>query len=150
MSRRGGIIDVFPPCSQLPVRIEFSGNQIESMRCFDPESQRSTSPVSSLIITPAREFMPMADSSEVVTGSVLDYLGSDALLVLDDPEGIELAVTRLNEETQELRATKIERGELPEDFPSPYLTWEELESQMKEKRRLALLNAVRLSAISYQ
>jgi transcription-repair coupling factor (superfamily II helicase) len=135
MSKRGGIIDVFPPCSQLPVRIEFFGNQIESMRCFDPESQRSTSPVSSLVVTPAKEFISMADSSEVVDGSVFDYLGSDALLVLDDPEEIELAVTRLNEETQELRATKMERGELPEDFPPPYLTWEELESQMKERDR---------------
>jgi len=138
MSKRGGIIDVFPPCSQLPVRIEFVGNQIESMRGFDSASQRSTSPVSSLVITSAREFVPMVDSPGVVTGSVLDYLGSDALLVLDDPEGIELAVTRLNEETQELRAAKIQRGELPEDFPAPYLTWDELESQMKEKPRLAL------------
>ncbi len=138
MSKRGGIIDVFPPCSQLPVRIEFFGNQIESMRCFDPKSQRSTSSVSSLIVTPAKEFIPIADSSEVVAGSVFDYLGGDALLVLDDPEGIELTITRLNEEAQELRATKMERGELPEDFPSPYFTWEELESQMKEKHRLAL------------
>jgi len=138
MSKRGGIIDVFPPCSQLPVRIEFFGNQVESMRCFDPESQRSTSPVSSLIVTPAKEFIPMADSSGVVAGSVFDYLAGDALLVLDEPEGIELTITRLNEETQELRAAKMERGELPEDFPSPYLTWEELESQMKERHRLAL------------
>jgi len=141
-SKRGGIIDVFPPCSQLPVRIEFFGNQIESMRCFDPESQRSTSPVSSLIITPAREFIPIANSSEMVGGNVLDYLGNDALLVLDDPKGIELAITRLNEEAQELRAAKMKSGELPEDFPSPYLTWEELESQMKERHRLTLLNAV--------
>ncbi|HUW46341.1 MAG TPA: transcription-repair coupling factor, partial [Dehalococcoidia bacterium] len=135
ISKRGGIIDVFPPCSQLPVRIEFFGNQVEGMRCFDPENQRSTSSVSSLIVTPAKEFIPMADSSGMVAGSVFDYLGGDALLVLDDPEGIELAITRLNEETQELRATKIERGELPQDFPSPYLTWEELESQMKERDR---------------
>jgi transcription-repair coupling factor (superfamily II helicase) len=148
MSKRGGIIDIFPPCSQLPVRIEFFGNQIESMRCFDPESQRSTSPISSVIVTPARdpalnqiECWAGADNTEVVNGSVLDYLGGDALLVLDDPEGIELAVIRLNEETQELRASKTERGELPEDFPSPYLTWEELESQMKERHRLALLSA---------
>jgi len=138
MGKRGGIIDVFPPCSQFPVRIEFFGNQIESMRCFDPESQRSTSPVSSVIVTPAREFMPGADSREVVAGSVLDYLCGDVLLVLDDPEGIELSVTRLNEETQELRATKMKKGELPEDFPPPHLTWEELESQMKRRHRLAL------------
>jgi transcription-repair coupling factor (superfamily II helicase) len=142
MGKRGGIVDVFPPCSQSPVRIEFFGNQIESMRCFDPESQRSTGPVSSLIITPARESMPTADSSEAVAGSVLDYLDGDALLVLDDPEGTELAVARLSEETQELRNTKMERGELPEDSPSPYLTREELESQLKEKHRLMLLNAV--------
>jgi transcription-repair coupling factor (superfamily II helicase) len=145
MSRRGGIIDVFPPSSQSPVRIEFTGNQIESMRCFDPESQRSASPTSSLLVTPARELIQKGDSSEVVAGSVLDYLGSDALLVLDDPEGIELAVSRLNEETQELRTAKMESGELPEEFPSPYLTWEELESRIEEKRRLALL-----SAINYQ
>ncbi len=138
MSKRGGIIDVFPPGSQLPVRIEFFGNQIESMRCFDPESQRSTGLISSLIVTPAKELIPKGDSSEVMDGNTLDYLGGEALLVLDEPEGIELAVTRLNEETQELRATKIESGELPEDFPPPYLTWEELESQMKERRRLTL------------
>jgi len=145
MSKRGGIIDVFPPCSQLPVRIEFFGNQIESMRCFDPESQRSTSPVSSVIVTPAKdpalnlvECWAGADSSEAVNGSVLDYLGGDDLLVLDDLEGIELTITRLNEETQELRAAKMERGELPEDFPPPYLTWQELESRMEGRHRLAL------------
>jgi transcription-repair coupling factor (superfamily II helicase) len=150
MSRRGGIIDVFPPSSQSPVRIEFSGDQIETMRCFDPESQRSTSPISSLLVTPARELMRKGDGSELIAGSVLDYLGSDALLVLDDPEGIELAVARLNEETDELRAAKMERGELPEDLPSPYLTWEELESRIEEKRRLTLLNAIshQLSAAS--
>lgn len=135
MSRRGGIIDVFPPCSQLPVRIEFFGNQVESMRCFDPESQRSASSVSSLIITPAKEAIPIADGFEVMDGSVLNYLGGGALLVLDDPEGIGLTITRLNEEAQELRATKMERGELPQDFPPPYFTWEELESQMKVRDR---------------
>jgi transcription-repair coupling factor (superfamily II helicase) len=138
MSKRGGIVDVFPPCSQLPVRIEFFGNQVESMRYFDPESQRSASSVSSLIITPAKEAIPIADGFEVGAGSIFDYLGGDALLVLDDPEGIKLAVTRLSEEAQELKATKVEKGELPEDFPFPYLTWEELESQVKERHRLVL------------
>ncbi|OGN97194.1 MAG: transcription-repair coupling factor [Chloroflexi bacterium RBG_13_51_36] len=138
MSKRGGIIDVFPPCNQLPVRVEFLGNQIESMRYFEPENQRSTSPVSSLTVTPAREFVSMTDGCEVASGSVLDYLDRDALLVLDDPRGIELTVTRLNEEAQELKTGKIERGELPEGFPSPYLTWEELRSQIKDRHRLAL------------
>ena len=149
MSRRGGIIDIFPPCNQRPVRIEFFGNQIESMRGFDAESQRSTGLISSLIVTPAREFRSMPDGSPVAAGSVLGYLGSEALLVIDDPERIEHTVTRIGEEAQELRAAKIEKGELPDNAPSPYLVWDELESQMREKQRLALLNAVsfQLSAI---
>jgi transcription-repair coupling factor (superfamily II helicase) len=138
VSRRGGIVDIFPPGSQLPVRIEFFGNRIESMRCFDPESQRSTALISSLIITPAKEAMPAAGNFEVLTGSIFDYLSNDALLVLDDPGGIERAVARLSEEAQELKATRVEKGELPEDSPLPYLTWKELESQVKERRRLAL------------
>jgi len=138
MSKRGGIIDIFPPCSQLPVRIEFCGNQIETMRCFRPESQRSTNPVSSVIVTPVKELVPKGDNYEVMDGNILDYMGGDALLVLDDPEGIELTINRLNEESQELRDAKVEKGELPEDFPSPYLTWEELGSQMKERHRLTL------------
>jgi transcription-repair coupling factor (superfamily II helicase) len=137
MSRRGGIIDVFPPGSQLPVRIEFAGNRIESMRTFEPESQRSTGLVSSLVVTPAREFTT-DHGPEVIDGNVFSYLGDDALLVLDEPDGIELAVTRLNEETRELRAAKIESGELPADFPSSYFAWEELEAQMRQRRRLTL------------
>jgi len=41
MSHRGGILDVFPPNSELPVRIELLGNRAESIRFFDPQTQRS-------------------------------------------------------------------------------------------------------------
>lgn len=40
-SRRGGIIDIFSPAEELPFRIEYFGNTIESIRCFDPQTQRS-------------------------------------------------------------------------------------------------------------
>lgn len=40
-ARRGGILDVWPPASELPVRIEFFGNEIDSLRTFEPESQCS-------------------------------------------------------------------------------------------------------------
>src|SRR5579884_2786411 len=40
-SHRGGIIDLFPPTLPRPVRIEFFGDEIESLRTFDPETQRS-------------------------------------------------------------------------------------------------------------
>ncbi len=44
-SRRGGIIDVFSPAHPAPCRLEFFGDEIDSMRLFNPETQRSTGPV---------------------------------------------------------------------------------------------------------
>jgi transcription-repair coupling factor (superfamily II helicase) len=56
-SRRGGIIDVFPPAADYPFRIELLGNRVESLRSFDPATQRSVSPVDSVAIGPAKELL---------------------------------------------------------------------------------------------
>jgi transcription-repair coupling factor (superfamily II helicase) len=56
-ARRGGIVDVFPPSAPLPVRIEFFGDEIDSMRAFDPTDQRSVEPVQELVLLPATEFL---------------------------------------------------------------------------------------------
>ena len=57
-SRRGGIIDVFSPHSEWPVRIEFFGDEIESLRLFEPDTQRSQERVSSYTLVPASEALP--------------------------------------------------------------------------------------------
>ncbi|MGH9447457.1 MAG: CarD family transcriptional regulator, partial [Terriglobia bacterium] len=54
-SMRGGIIDVFPPLADWPFRIEFLGDQIESIREFDPDTQRSRRPVEAALILPLVE-----------------------------------------------------------------------------------------------
>ena len=55
VSRRGGIIDLFPPGVELPVRLELMGNEIESLREFDPATQRSVRRVEDVELGPARE-----------------------------------------------------------------------------------------------
>jgi transcription-repair coupling factor (superfamily II helicase) len=55
-SLRGGILDVFPPHLDKPVRLEFFGDQIESIRSFDVESQRSVETLHSIEIIPMREY----------------------------------------------------------------------------------------------
>ena len=54
-SRRGGIVDVYPAGRELPVRIEFFGDEIESLRAFDPMNQRSVGAVRSVRLAPSRE-----------------------------------------------------------------------------------------------
>jgi len=58
-SHRGGIIDLFPPTLPRPVRVEFFGDEIESLRTFDQETQRSLNPIASCVVGPAREALPM-------------------------------------------------------------------------------------------
>ena len=57
-SHRGGIVDIYPPSSPLPVRLELWGEEIESIRLFDPASQRSLRTVDSVSVIPAREILP--------------------------------------------------------------------------------------------
>ena len=57
-SHRGGIIDLFPPTLPRPVRVEFFGDEIESLRTFDQETQRSLNPIATCVIGPAREALP--------------------------------------------------------------------------------------------
>ncbi len=60
-SRRGGILDIFPIDAAYPTRIELFGNEIETMRLFDPATQRSLtfdSSMTRLVVPPAREAMP--------------------------------------------------------------------------------------------
>ncbi|MFY9607960.1 MAG: transcription-repair coupling factor [Blastocatellia bacterium] len=70
-SLRGGILDVFSPSHDAPHRVEFFGDTVESIREFDPETQRSVNRVGETIIVPMRElsvrreeFMQWADAAE--------------------------------------------------------------------------------------
>ena len=56
-ARRGGLVDVFPSAASLPIRIELFGDEIDSMRVFDPTDQRSLRPVDEVVLLPASEFL---------------------------------------------------------------------------------------------
>ncbi len=60
-SQRGGILDIFPIGAPYPTRIELFGDEVESLRTFDPSTQRSEllpESDSHIVISPAREMMP--------------------------------------------------------------------------------------------
>ncbi len=57
MAARGGIVDLFPPTCLYPVRLEFLADEIESLRYFEPGSQRSTADLDNLAVPPAGEVL---------------------------------------------------------------------------------------------
>jgi transcription-repair coupling factor (superfamily II helicase) len=54
---RGGIIDIFPPGAEAPIRLDFFGDTLESIRSFDPQSQRSMATLKSFSLNPANEVL---------------------------------------------------------------------------------------------
>ena len=140
MSQRGGILDIYPPTSQLPVRLEFLGNTIDSLRLFDPQSQRSLEVVSQIGIGPAAETQSdsQTDASQYNNGCILDYLTEEALLIIDEPEGIRNTVEALEAEASQLFGGKLEQGGLPRNLPTPYFKWGELESRVASRFHLVM------------
>ena len=119
-SRRGGILDIYPVGSSLPARLEFWGNEIDSIRLFDPVTQRSTEMVDSVQIIPAQETLPaLADHKRIE-----DLIGS-----IDNSSCNEAAQGRITEEldllldgheVEELNFYSgfFNRGSLLDFFPS--------------------------------
>jgi transcription-repair coupling factor (superfamily II helicase) len=153
-SRRGGIIDVWSPAYAQPVRIELFGNIADSIRFFDPGTQRSGASIDRAVITP----LDLPQTSEVSKhASLLDYLDRNALLILDDEDELRQAWIELEEKAQREQATiaaaretarHAERyaEELPlqslptiaEDGRLPYITWDELSADLPNHPTLIL------------
>jgi transcription-repair coupling factor (superfamily II helicase) len=58
LSRRGGLLDIYPPQATQPYRLEFFGDEIETIRVFVPETQRSSDRIDTFWLTPVREALP--------------------------------------------------------------------------------------------
>ncbi len=118
MSFRGGIVDVFPFSSDYPYRIEFFGDTIESIRIFDPTTQRSIERVAQVAIYP--QYPEQPDAAVPDWGkSLFDYLAPDTVLFLDEPALIQKEVEEFLQfvpPTDEAASTRR------------YLHWDELVS----------------------
>ncbi len=100
-SRRGGILDIFTVGAMNPVRIELFDDEVESMRLFDVETQRSFADVEKLQIIPAREELP----AFVEPQAIRDAIGS---LNTDNIDFTRLSARRLTEELQLVADGQIE------------------------------------------
>lgn len=145
-SQRGGILDVWPVAEVHPLRFDFFGDEIDTIRRFDPATQRTIQPVDQVLISPARELlvnkalelgMSLQELNEFhlplvhpAPASILDYLPRQALVVLDDQTLLSASASEIEEQSVRLRQDSIKEGTLPADFPIPYNTWSELQDAL--------------------
>ena len=90
-ARRGGIIDIFPVGANDPIRIEFFDDEVDTMRLFDVETQRSFDDVEKIHIIPAREELPTFVEAQAIRDSI-------ASLNTDNIDFTRLSAHRLSDE----------------------------------------------------
>jgi transcription-repair coupling factor (superfamily II helicase) len=94
-SRRGGILDVFSPDADSPLRVEFFGDQVESIRQFSPATQRSMAELDRTELMgigaerPGRDGNGQPAQAIPYTGHLCDYLPADSWTVIVEPEEME-------------------------------------------------------------
>jgi transcription-repair coupling factor (superfamily II helicase) len=97
LAQRGGILDIFPFAGDYPIRIEFFGDEIDSLREFDPQTQRSVSRLTTARLVPNLE----RDSSDRSAIPFFDYLPSDSLLAtFDEARALEAAQDRFEQASE--------------------------------------------------
>jgi transcription-repair coupling factor (superfamily II helicase) len=82
---RGGIVDIFPICAEAPYRLEFIGDEIESLRVFDAISQRSFEHVEQLSLMPRNRWVDSPSDPQNGGHTVLDFLPQNTLVAWDEP-----------------------------------------------------------------
>ena len=104
---RGGILDVYPLTEEVPIRVELWGDEIDSIRTFDVESQRSIENLEELLIYPASDF-PEEESKRV---SFLDYFEREnSILFLDEPARLVERGVGVEQEFVQAQANRMESG----------------------------------------
>jgi transcription-repair coupling factor (superfamily II helicase) len=84
-SRRGGIVDIFPPDATDPVRLEFFGDEVESIRTFAIGSQRSLEEKASITLLEVSRDAESSERSAGPTGFFTEYLPADSRIALVEP-----------------------------------------------------------------
>ncbi|MFM7439912.1 MAG: transcription-repair coupling factor, partial [Snowella sp.] len=91
-SRRGDIVDIFPVSAELPVRLEWFGDELERLREFDPATQRSLDKIEQLILTPT-SFAPMIlqeiETLDIDLSNYLNTEGNEATETVNYRQGVQ-------------------------------------------------------------
>ncbi len=155
-ARRGGIVDIWPAADPHPTRLDFFGDELDSIRVFDPASQRTIHASEYLAVTPAREYIlenrELADNEGETNhysefhipllysspSSILNYLSQKAIICVDDGESLQETIDEIERQAISLREDAIQNNGLEQNYPLPYLTREEITPQIEHSQHLTL------------
>ena len=174
-AHRGGIVDLFTPLAAYPIRIEFFGDVIESIRTFDPVNQMTIRPEKNFIVGPASEWIFSSSEIESFTNNfsnisseksleeltnlkngylpspslygplltkttLLDYISSNSLLIIDEMSEIEMTASEQDELSSERKLLLIKNGDLDPKISESHMNKTKLIYKLKRHSKIIELN----------
>jgi transcription-repair coupling factor (superfamily II helicase) len=156
-SIRGGIVDIFSTAYSNPIRVEFLGDLVESIRLFDPATQTSIEKLHDGWVLPAREFVRPPQAPDAITpiqadaewrspdlydsmDTLFDYLTAVPFLALDQPEALKKSCEAAWEKIDDGYLRHVDRDAM-HPYPSPerlFLTWQGIQQRIGTWPMLAL------------
>lgn len=148
-SKRGGVLDIWPMAEHLPIRLDFFADEVDSIRFFDPATQRKVEPLEKFLVAPAREFLPSRGLKIVpppeemdefhipkihpFPSTIFDFLPDKAITIFDDQSLLESTINEIEEQAVRFREESIREGTLSDDFPIPYFSWAEVQDSFLDR-----------------
>ncbi|HEV7558757.1 MAG TPA: CarD family transcriptional regulator, partial [Kofleriaceae bacterium] len=141
---RGGIADVFPAGEAHPVRLEFIGDTIETLRTYDPSTQRSIAPIDQVVIVPLRDVL-----QDNRGATIFDYLaraGASRIIVSERDE-VDASAAKVLEQIQRsyediVGAEPARASGAASSVPAPaeiFVDWDTVASRFSQATTLAIL-----------
>ena len=137
---RGGVVDFYPAGAREPVRLEFVGDTIESIRSYDPATQRSTGGLDQASIAPLQELLADSDTPDR-SATVFDYLwGSGRPVVLvSEPDEVRAHGEKLAQQIQASHDEALAKGNRVSPPSDLIITWDDVAPWLAEATALETL-----------
>lgn len=146
--KRGGLLDVWPHSEAYPIRIDFFGDEIDSIHRFDPSTQRNFVLLQKAFVPPAAEVIPSLDPAvsippqtpaefylpllEKDSVCLMDFLPKSTLILLEDGESMRIFGEELEKNAEDFREQCLREGTLDDSYPEPYVCCSEIEDRFND------------------
>ena len=123
---RGGVVDFYPAGAREPVRLEFVGDTIESIRSYDPATQRSTAALDQAAIVPLQELLADSDTPDR-SATVFDYLWADGrpVVLVSEPDEVRAHGEKLTQQIQSSHDEAVAKGNRVQPPSELVIAWDE-------------------------
>jgi len=133
-SVRGGVVDFYPAGARQPIRLEFIGDTIESLRTYDPGTQRSIEAIDQAAIVPLQE------AAGGRSATILDYVGElRGSVIVSEPDEIKAAFDKLRGQIEHSYSEKIRKDEQAPEPASLAVSWEDVAPMFERATSLETL-----------